>query len=766
MQLQESPTTYQHKKQMKQNNLSSDINDSVLKENEYVDGNVTDIVFQNEENGYTVAVIKKDDVTFTVVGIIPMLCEGEYLKACGKWTTHSTFGKQFVVESYEKQAPSSESAILAYLSSGVIKGVGAATAQRIVDKYGKDTLEVMEQHPEWLCSVKGISPKKADIIGKSFATQFGLRNVIMFFAGSLSPNFSYKVYKKWGPAAVDVVKANPYVLCDEIYGISFEKADKIASSLGIAPNSHFRLAAGIKYTLLQAMYKNGHCFLELNELLDAAVTLLCTQSNEVTDTITSLTQSGELIAVRYRETTAIYLASVYKSERFCAEKLALISKTAIIIPDCDKQQALTEAQQELKITFDELQKQAVEYAVSKGVCVVTGGPGTGKTTVIRAIIKIFDKLEISYALAAPTGRAAIRMSGATIREAKTIHRMLESEFGGENRVTFARNESNPLSFQAVIIDEMSMTDIFLMEALLKAIKPGTKLIFIGDSDQLPPVGAGDTLRDIIKSGVFPCIELKKIFRQSEKSKIVTNAHTINAGQMPELDNKSNDFFFLSRTDGKLVVDTISELCKTRLPSSYSYCPMEDIQVITPTHKGYGGTLSLNSCLQQALNPGSDSKTEKAAHGVVFRTGDKVMQIRNNYSVNWESTVTGKAGEGVFNGEIGTIKKIDLTNESFVIEFDDKLAHYDFSLFDEIEHAYAVTVHKSQGSEYPCVVLSLYDAPAGLLTRNMLYTAVTRAQKNVVIVGDKKTIEKMVANNSQFKRNTGLMFMLKKLAAGI
>ncbi len=730
---------------------------------EFVEGTVCDIVFQNDENGYTVAVIKNDSATVTVVGIIPMLCEGEYIKACGKWTTHSTFGKQFSVENYEKQAPGDESTILAYLSSGVIKGVGVATAQRIVEKYGKDTLTVMEEHPEWLSSIKGISPKKAETIAKSFASQFGIRNVVMFFSGSLSPAYSYKIYKKWGAAAVDVVKSNPYILCDEIYGIGFEKADKIAEDVGIAKNSHFRITAGIKYVLRSALFKNGHCFTALEKLLDSAVELLGVSTQEIMDTLTSLTRNGELIAVKFKEITAIYLNSVYKSERFCAEKLTHLSKSAIIIPSYDRELAISEAEAELGITFDELQRKAVECAVTKGVSVVTGGPGTGKTTVIRAIIKIFDKLEVNCALAAPTGRASKRMSNSTRREAKTIHRLLESEFSGEEKVTFAKNETNPLDYGAVIIDEMSMTDIFLMEALLKALKPGCKLILIGDSDQLPPVGAGDTLRDIIGSGAFECVELKKIFRQSENSLIVTNAHLINSGCMPTFDNKSNDFFFMSRTDGGLLTDTIRQLCQTRLPSTYSFSPTEDIQVITPTHKGYGGTINLNSALQEALNPKSDSKQEKNAHGVVFRTGDKVMQIRNNYSVPWKSTATGKEGEGVFNGEIGIIKKIDHNSESFHIVYDDKIAEYDFSLFDEIEHAYAVTVHKSQGSEYPCVVLSLYDAPPALLTRNMLYTAVTRAQKTVVIVGDKKIIEKMVLNDSPVKRNTGLMSMLKKLS---
>ncbi len=726
-----------------------------------VHGEVEDVTYTNEINGYTVCVIDYEGEMLTLVGTMPFINVGETITAMGKFTNHPTFGRQFKVEHYEKELPATESSIIAYLSSGAIKGLGPVMARRIVDKYGEDTFNVLEKHPEYLSDIKGISRKKALEIGESFNAQFGMRNVMMYFNGIFGMGTAMKVYNRYGAAAVDIVKRNPYVLCEQINGIGFERADAVARQIGIDLHSHFRIESGMKYILKLGLSRNGNCYLPEERLLAETERLLGVSNEEARSALRAICSVGEAVAVRYGETTAIYIDYAYRAERFCAEKLKILADTCINIPMQKADRYIDAAEAEMGITFAPLQREAIKSATNHGMLIVTGGPGTGKTTVIRAIIKLFDALGMDILLAAPTGRAAKRMTNATEREARTIHRLLESTYTGDGEQDmFGRDEENPLECDALIVDEVSMCDIFLLSSLLRAVKPGTKLIFLGDSDQLPPVGAGDTLRDMLRSGTIPTVRLDEVFRQSEGSGIVVNAHKINRGEYPTTDNRGGDFFFMKRNSANELCELITSLCSDRLIKAYGYDPFEDIQVITPSRKGYAGTAHLNAALQSVLNPQDTGKLEKRVGDIIFREGDKVMQIKNNYSQEWEYE-DGRSGQGVYNGEIGIIERISTFEEYFVINFDGRRVRYDLVQFDEIEHAYAVTVHKSQGSEYPCVIIPVFDAPPGLLTRNMLYTAVTRAQSNVIIVGKPEVMSEMIENNRQISRYTGLCAMLKK-----
>ena len=726
---------------------------------ETLTGTCVEVIYRNSANGYAVCELDCAGSPVTAVGILPFLNEGETVTVSGRWTYHNSFGKQFKAEHYEKKLPTSRDTILSYLSSGAVAGIGPVLAKRIVDKFDADALDVLENHPDWLSDVNGITPKKALKMSESYKEQFGMRGVMMFFDGFFGPATAVKVYKKWGAAAVDVLRSNPFLLCEQIDGIGFERADKLAQNLGIDRNSPFRLASGIKYVLSLEMGRSGHCYLPLAFLTHRAAELLGAEEEKISDTVASLTMKGELTAIKFGEETAIYLDFVYAAERYCADKLFEIAETAINIPIEKTDAYIAEVEKENKMVFADRQKEAIRRAVDSGLLIVTGGPGTGKTTVIRAILRLFDSLGIETVLAAPTGRAAKRMSLATDREAKTVNRLLEAEYGDGEKMGFARDESNPLDAGAVIIDETSMMDVLLLSSLLRAVKPGTKVLLIGDSDQLPPVGAGDCLRDILRSGLFPSVSLDVIFRQAKESLIVENAHRINRGEAPILSARDKDFFFMPRKSAREVAELCGELCETRLPKAYGVDRLNDIQVIAPSRKGETGTVLLNRYLQDKLNPPSPEKRQRSVRDVIFREGDKVMQVRNDYMMTWHDA-DGNEGEGVYNGDIGVISGVDPKTETLTVEFDDKIVEYDFSQSDELEHAFAVTVHKSQGSEYPIVILPLYDAPNALLTRNMLYTAVTRARKMVIAAGREETILRMVQNDRKACRYTGLYRMLK------
>lgn len=725
-----------------------------------IEGSVEKIIYQNEENGYTVCeIFTPSDEIFTLVGNMPYLSDGETVSALGSWVNHATFGKQFKVEFYEKQLPATETAILKYLASGAVRGIGKVTAQRIVSQFGADSFEVIEHNPQWLSEIPGISPKKAEQISASFAAQFGMRNVMMFCREYFGPTTAVRIYKKWGNGAVERIKQNPYILCGEIYGVGFEKADAIAKDLGMKKNAPERIAMGLKYVLMHNAASNGHSFLPLDKLCAVAKRLLSCEMNEIEDEAAALETRGEIVCVRHEGMKCAYLRDYYEAEKYTAEKLCALDRAGKNLGEDNVLSLISMVERESNMEYAVLQKRAICQAASNGVFILTGGPGTGKTTVVRAIIRVFDAMGLRIALAAPTGRAAKRMSQSAGEEAKTVHRLLEMEYGAEDKLRFRKNEKDQLEDDVIIIDEASMLDLMLTDALLKAIKPGARLILIGDVNQLPPVGAGHVFDDIIKSDRFATVELTHIFRQAQESLIVTNAHAVNHGEYMNLESKSGDFFFLPRQEDAQTAATIAELCKKRLPKSYGLTVFDGIQVITPSRKGDAGTEMLNSALQSVINPPARGKSEKKVRDFTLREGDKVMQIKNNYDIEWNKN--GTQGFGIFNGDIGVIKKIDLSEELITVDFEDKICEYDYTMLDELELAYAITVHKSQGSEYPIVIMPLYRYTPKLLTRNLLYTAITRAQSIVILVGNGEVAKAMVDNNRQTKRYTGLRYALEK-----
>lgn len=734
------------------------VND-LAEEKAEIAGTVEHIIYQNEENGYTVCEIATvEDELVTVVGEMPFLGAGEMIKAVGKWTLHQSYGRQFKVEYYEKELPASENAILKYLSSRTIKGIGPSIALKIVGQYGVDTFDVIENHPEWLAEIPGISLKKAKAMSEDFKAQFGLRSVMMFCREFFGPATAVKIYKKWGSGSIDIIKRNPYILCDEIYGIGFEKADLVARSLGVDNYREERMKAGVKYVLSYNGIQNGHVFIPRDKLTSASCDMLNAEDFEIEKAIDELISYEQIVQKSFSKRKCIYLKEYYDAEKYASDKLKLLDDLCPRVDIGDISRMIMRIESEFGVEYASLQKRAIINSVNNGVMVLTGGPGTGKTTVIRAVIRVFEDLGYKIALTAPTGRAAKRMSESTLHEAKTIHRLLEMDYSNDSKPVFRRNEHSKLEENVIIVDEASMVDTMLFASLLQAIRPGAKLILIGDTDQLPSVGAGNVLSDIIKSDRFNTVELKEIFRQDEESLIVTNAHAINEGEYPKLTSKNSDFFFLAREDDEMIARTVAELCAIRLPKTYGNDIVNDIQVITPSRKGSAGTVVLNNLLQRVMNPRSDKKVEKKVRDIIFREGDKVMQVKNNYDIEWSNDE--KNGIGIFNGDIGVISKIDLRNERMTILFDDnRYVDYDFSYLDELEHAYAITVHKSQGSEYPVVIIPMYSFTPRLMTRNLLYTAVTRAQKMVIMVGKANVVQQMVDTNRPTKRYTGLEQLL-------
>lgn len=723
----------------------------------YLDGVVEDIIYSNDENGYTVCTINCGGEPITLVGIMPYIGEGETIKVQGEWQMHQTFGRQFKVNYFEKRLPTTSAAILKYLASGAIKGIGPVTAERIVQRFGEDTLEVIENNPRWLCDIRGISPKRADDIHKNYVEQFGMRTVMMFCNEFFGPALSVKVFKAYGSAAIDIIKATPYRLCDDVTGIGFEKADRVAMALGFPKDTPERAEAGIIHTLNVASINGGHCYLPEAELVDAAAKILGVSREVASSAAQRLCTLEKIKKFTIDETDAYALSELYSAEVYIAAKLHALSnyKFPFVLEGLDEQ--ITQLEEKYGIEYAPEQREAISHALTNGVTVITGGPGTGKTTVIKAILDICGILKFSSVLAAPTGRAAKRMFESSGKEAKTIHRLLEASISENGRHHFQRDDENPINQKVIIIDETSMVDTNLMCALLKAVKTGSYLILIGDPDQLPPVGPGNCLNDIIGSDRFDVVKLNKIFRQAEESLIVMNAHAINRGEMPIINSRDNNFFFIERQDPDSVAELLLAFVSKRLPAKYNADPLEDIQVISCTRKGSLGTSGLNQLFQNALNPKSPKKAEKKYGNIVFREGDKVMQIKNDYDLEWKRG--GESGAGVFNGDIGMISEIDTRSETMVVDFEGRLTEYDFSQLDELEHAYAVTAHKSQGSEYRIVVIPSFDAPFPLMTRNLLYTAVTRAKDIVVIVGSQRSLAVMVENDRIPVRHTALKTML-------
>ncbi len=732
-------------------------------EKEIVSGTVEEIIYHNTQNDYTVLELTGDDGSMiTAVGALPFVAEGEELVLYGSWTTHPTYGQQFAVDTFEKRLPADVHAILRYLSSRAVKGVGPSTAAKIVARYGADTFEVIENHPDWLSDIPGISPKKAAAISEAFREQTGVRSVMMFCRDFFSVSVATRVYKRFGPGAVGMIKDNPYCLADPAFGIGFLRADEIAATLGIGRQAPVRILSGLEYVLSYNAATNGHSCLPKDKLIAATATQLGIGEETVTAVLAEAVLNERLdLYEKSKKEAYVFLPDHARAEAYLAARLPLLDRHSPTYSRADAEALIARVEKEQGIRYAAHQREAIYRALGGGVLILTGGPGTGKTTVVMALLRIFRHLGHRVALAAPPGRAAKRMSEASGEEARTIHRLLETERVSEGEPPrFNRNERNPLDEDVLIIDEASMLDLPLCEALVRAVRHGTRLIFIGDVDQLPSVGTGNILGDLIASGVFTTVCLTEVFRQSEKSLIVTNAHAVNRGELPVLTEKDSDFFFLSRTEGQ-IAPTVTDLLSRRLPHAYGEEIGEKIQIITPSRKGRAGTEPLNRLLQEALNPHAEGRTELSFRDRIFREGDRVMQTRNNYDIEWEKD--GITGLGIFNGDIGVITEIDRREERMFVRFDDRVAIYDFSVLEELEHAYAITVHKSQGSEYPVVIVPLYAAPPPLLTRNLLYTAITRAKEMVILVGREEILSRMVENNHHEMRYTCLAFRMEKEA---
>lgn len=721
-------------------------------------GYVEHIIYRNTDNGYTVLNLVSGEDEITCVGIFSTIAEGENIEATGDYTDHPTYGTQFKVVSFEEKAPEDQEAIERYLGSGAIKGIGLAMAARIVRRFKEDTFRIIEEEPERLAEVKGISERKAMEIASQVNEKRDLRQAMIFLQQfGITMNLAVKIYNKYGQEVYGILKENPYRLADDIEGVGFRTADDIAAKAGIRTDSDFRVRSGILYTLLQASGE-GHTFLPQEELTAKTSELLGIDKEIIEKNYMDLSIDRKIIMKQSGEQTQIYSASFYYMEANTATMLRELD-IAYDVADAEIEQRINNIEKQTGMQLDEHQVQAVKEAVRNGLLVITGGPGTGKTTTINTIIRYFEMEGMDIFLAAPTGRAAKRMSETTGFEARTIHRMLELNGGMEGSAGFERNETNPLETDLVIIDEMSMVDITLMNSLLKAIAPGTRLILVGDINQLPSVGPGSVLKDIIQSEAFNVVMLTKIFRQASTSDIIVNAHKINRGEEVSLDNKSMDFFFLKRYEADIIINVVLQLVKQKLPKFVDATPY-DIQVLTPMRKGLLGVERLNGILQQYLNPPDQSKREKEHGDMVFREGDKVMQTKNNYQLEWEICtkfgLTVDKGMGIFNGDMGIITEINDFAETMTVEFDEgRKVEYSYKLLDELELAYAITIHKSQGSEYPAVVIPLLNGPSMLMNRNLLYTAVTRARKCVTLVGNDATFNQMIQNTSQQKRYSGL-----------
>ena len=723
------------------------------------EGTVHSVIFQNAENGYTVLrLLTEEGEVVTVVGCIPCVAPGEHLTVTGTWETHPQHGQQLKVSELERSLPEDEDEIFDYLSSGICKGVGPTTARRIVDRFGLETLDILEAEPERLQMIKGITAKKAMEIGTLFRQHMGLRRLMAFLSRyQLPPVLALRLRQQYGDGALQAVERNPYLLSDDVCGVDFSVTDTMALSMGFAEDCGQRLEAAVTFELTYNE-NNGHVFLPRDKLLSATCQLLGCGMEQVEAALDRLIGDMVLMQEQVANVQAVYLRRLWQAETSaCARLLALLDMEADRSRFADR--AVAEIEKEQGITYAPLQRQAVELAAKNGVILLTGGPGTGKTTTVRGIVALFQKMGLNIVLAAPTGRAAKRMSELTGMEAQTIHRLLGTSWNeAAHQVTFQKTEKEPLEAEAVIVDEMSMVDVSLFSALLRALRPGTRLVLVGDADQLPSVGAGSVFSDLIRSGKIETVFLREVFRQAEQSAIIRNAHRVNLGQAPELKGNQGDFFFLCRRDAQRAVSTVLELCKTRLPENM-HIPAEQIQVLTPTRKGPCGTVNLNRLLQEALNPKAPGKREILWGERVFRVGDRIMQTRNNYDVVWQKA-DGTVGTGMFNGDVGRIMEIDQSGEWLALDFDGRTAPYSLEMLSEIDLAYAQTVHKAQGSEYRCVVLAAMPSAPSLMVRGVLYTALTRARELLVMVGDGAAVCAMAANDRQQKRYSGLKWRLR------
>ena len=722
------------------------------------EGTVHSVIFQNAENGYTVLrLLTEEGEVITVVGCIPCAAPGEHLTVSGVWEQHPQHGEQLRAVELERSLPEDEEEIFDYLSSGVCKGVGPATARRIVDRFGPETLDILEQDPGRLTSIRGITEKKAQEIAASFRQAMGLRRLMAFLAQyQLPPVLAMRLRQVYGDAALEKVRENPYLLSSDDCGVEFSATDEIAMSMGFSADCGERLRAAVTFELSHNE-NNGHVFLPRSKLVAATCQLLDCGEELVEGALDELIERRAVVQEPVANVEACYLRRLWEAEvSVCVRLNGLLAVDADRSPQAGK--TVSEIEAEQGITYAPQQRQAVELAARTGVVILTGGPGTGKTTTVRGIVALFEKMGLDIVLAAPTGRAAKRMSELTGREAQTVHRLLGMSWNeATQQVAFTKTEKEPLETDAVIVDEMSMVDLTLFSALLRALRPGTRLVLVGDADQLPSVGAGNVFSDLIRSGRVETVFLREVFRQAEKSAIIRNAHAVNLGQPPRLTNDQGDFFFMCRRDGERTVSTIVELCRTRLPEKMGI-PADQIQVLTPTRKGASGTISLNRCLQEALNPAGPDKREIQWGDRLFREGDRIMQTRNDYNVVW-GREDGTIGTGIFNGDVGKILQIDPSGEWLAVEFDGRAATYGVEMLNEIDLAYAMTVHKAQGSEYRCVVMAAMPAAQSLMVRGVLYTALTRARELLIVVGDDAAIRSMAANDKQQKRYSGLRWRL-------
>ena len=731
-----------------------------MTEYQVVCGRLSQIVFQNEENGYAVIrLIAKDGAEITATGCMPALGIGEKLTLYGKWITHQTYGEQFTAESFERHLPETVRGIADYLGSGIIKGIGPILAKKIAQAFGEQTFDILQNEPEKLCQIKGITIKKAKIISSQYIEMSEMRLLMDFLIENGLPVWlTPRLYKRLGIDAMDALSENPYLLCDEYYEIDFSIADGLALNLGLSRASAERIDAGVLYTMTFNL-SNGHTFIPIEKLVIAASSLLSDDEVEISyenilDSIDRLEMRAMIVREQITGRDAVYLRQMYEAEDFLAGVLKHLANKHYKY-DFNLEDLFIALSEDSEVEYAPLQKKAIIQAAECGVSILTGGPGTGKSTTVRGMLKLFEALGLYVVLAAPTGRAAKRLSELCDMEAKTIHRLLEAGYGHNGKLSFQRGLTNPLDCDVVVLDEVSMVDISLMQALVAAMPKNARLVLVGDADQLPPVGPGNFLRDMILSGKVPVTELTEIFRQAQKSDIVMNAHAINSGKMPVQSGKDGDFFIMRKADTESVIQTVTELCKNRLPNYYGLNPSQ-IQVLSPSRKQGAGTMQLNRSLQEALNPESPDKNEKRFGDIIFREGDRVMQIRNNYDIVWERVDSNEQGTGMFNGDVGEILQIFNMQECLIVKFDDKIATYTFDMLDELELAYAITVHKAQGSEFDAVVVALSNGISKkLLTRNILYTAITRAKKLLVIIGSQETISIMVNTNNKGRRYSAL-----------